>query len=101
MGQPVLDHTALLAYRRRLADLEAEQEEARAFDDLAGMERTSREREVLSVELRRATRPGGAELRLGATAAERARKAVSARIGDAIRRIEEVLPELGSLYRPL
>jgi len=95
-GQPVLDYTALSAYRRRLADLEAEQDESRASNDLARMERAALEREALSEELRRATRPGGAEVRLGTTAAERARKAVSARIRDAIRRIETVLPDLGA-----
>lgn len=95
-GQPVLDRTALSSYRRRLAELEVEEDEARSFDDLAGIDRAAREREALLHELRRATRPGGGELRLGTTAAERARKAVSARLRDAIRRIEEVLPELGA-----
>ena len=50
----------------------------------------------LLAELRRATRPGGASRALGTTTAERARKAVTARIRDAIRRIADVHPELGA-----
>ncbi len=76
-GEPTLDATALRAYRRRLADVAGD------------------ERERLLDELRRATRPGGAVRPLGAGNAERARKAVTARIRDAIRRIETVLPEFG------
>ncbi|MCO8275419.1 AAA family ATPase [Actinoplanes sp. TRM 88003] len=75
--EPVLDATALRAYRRRLADVEGA------------------ERERLRDEVRRATRPGGAARPLSPGNAERARKAVSARIRDAIRRIEAVHPELG------
>nr|WP_221380457.1 AAA family ATPase [Actinoplanes polyasparticus] len=75
--EPALDATALRSYRRRLADVEGD------------------ERERLLEEVRRATRPGGAARPLSAGNAERARKAVTARIRDAIRRIETVLPELG------
>jgi hypothetical protein len=45
---------------------------------------------------RRATRPGGVPRPLGPTAAERARKAVTARIRDAIRRIADVAPDFGT-----
>ena len=54
------------------------------------------EREWIVAELRRSTRPGGAARTLGATTAERARKAVSAPIRDAIRRIAEIMPDLGA-----
>jgi hypothetical protein len=91
----VLDRAALVAYRRRLAELDDELADARAGSDLARRQRTTDEREVLLAELRRATRPGGRPRPLGTTAAERARKAVSARIRDAIRRITAALPELG------
>ena len=91
----VLDRTALLAYRRRLAELDAELDAADADADLAGRQRAADERERLLAELRRATRPGGRSRSLGVQAAERARKAVTARIRDAIRRIAEVHPELG------
>ncbi|GAA0479229.1 hypothetical protein Ade02nite_39950 [Paractinoplanes deccanensis] len=76
--EPVLDRAAVRAYRRRLAD---------PVDEA--------ERERLLAELRRATRPGGGARPLGPDNAERARKAVTARIRDAIKRIEEVLPALG------
>lgn len=78
-AEPTLDPAALSAYRRRLAD-------PRASDA---------ERDRLRSELRRATRPGGAARPLGPDNAERARKAVTARIRDAIRRIEVALPDLG------
>ena len=95
-GDPVLDRRALAAYRQRLADLDDELAAAQSLADLARQERASEEREQLLTELRRATRPGGASRRLGPTAAERARKAVTARIRDAIGRITDALPELGA-----
>jgi hypothetical protein len=73
-AEPVLDHAALIAYRRRLAD----------------------EREQILAELRRATRPDGSSRVVANAAAERARKAVTARIRDAIRRISDAHPELGT-----
>jgi hypothetical protein len=94
-AEPVLDAAALTAYRRRLADLDERLSGARADADLGGQRRAADEREILLAELRRATRPGGQARRLGPSAAERARKAVTARIRDAIRRIATALPELG------
>ncbi|HEU4420905.1 MAG TPA: hypothetical protein VFR67_00005, partial [Pilimelia sp.] len=64
--------------------------------DLAHHQRASDERERLLAELHRATRPDGGSRALGNTAAERARKAVTARIRDAIRRITDAHPELGT-----
>lgn len=95
-ADPVLDRTALAAYRRRLAELDEELAAARAGDDLAGVRRSTDEREHLLAELRRSTRPDGSSRALTATASERARKAVSARVRDAIRRIADALPELGT-----
>lgn len=91
-----LDRTALVAYRQRLAELDEEITVAQERYDLAAQERVTDEREQLLVELRRATRPDGQPRPLGATTAERARKAVTARIRDAIGRISEALPELGT-----
>jgi hypothetical protein len=91
-----LDRTALVAYRHRLAELDAELDEARSRSDLAAEERAVDEREQLLTYLGRATRPNGSARPLGATTAERARKAVTARIRDAIGRISEALPELGT-----
>lgn len=93
-AEPVLDRAALVAYRRRLSELDAEL--AGASSDLARHRVASDERERLLAELRRATRPDGRSRSLANTVAERARKAVSARIRDAIRRIAEVHPELGA-----
>ncbi|GAA1004007.1 AAA family ATPase [Acrocarpospora pleiomorpha] len=93
--EPILDRTALAAYRRRLAELDDELAAAQENTDLGRTRRATDEREQLLTELRRATRPGGGSRPLAATAAERARKAVTARIRDAIRRVGEALPELG------
>jgi hypothetical protein len=93
-AEPVLDRAALTAYRRRLAELDDELAAAGADADLARSQRAATEREALLAELRRSTRPTGAS-RTMAGDAERARKAVSARIRDAIARIGQVHPELG------
>ena len=55
----MLDRAALSAYRRRLAELDEELDDARAAADLARAERATDEREQLLAELRRSTRPGG------------------------------------------
>ena len=88
--------TTSLAYRRRLAELDDELTTAQAHSDLGRQQRATDEREQLLDELRRATRPDGSPRTLANTAAERARKAVTARIRDAIRRITEAHPELGA-----
>jgi predicted ATPase/class 3 adenylate cyclase len=95
-GGPVLDRPALAAYRQRLADLEEEEAEAAIHNDQGRLARLDRERESLLTELRHATGVGGRVRPLGSDATERARKAVAGRLRDAIRRIETVLPELGS-----
>ena len=95
-SEPILDRTALLAYRRRLAELDDEIASADTAADLARRQRAVDEREQLLTELRRATRPDGTSRTLGITAAERARKAVTARIRDSIRHITVALPQLGT-----
>jgi AAA ATPase-like protein len=95
-GDPALDRMALATYRRRLSELDDELAAADGQHDLARRQRASGEREQLLAELRHSTRPGGGSRTIGATAAERARKAVTARIRDAIRRIRHALPELGT-----
>jgi hypothetical protein len=92
----MVDPTALAAYRRRLADLDEELATAGGHSDLARQQRASDEREQLLAELRRATRPDGTARAMANTAAERARKAVTARIRDAIRRIADAHPDLGA-----
>lgn len=96
VAAPTLDRAALDAYRRRLVELADDLAEADLNDDIGRAGRARDEREWIVAELRRSTRPSGAARTLGATTAERARKAVSARIRDAIRRIAEVMPDLGA-----
>jgi hypothetical protein len=93
---PTLDRAALAAYRKRLIQLADDLADAELNDDIGRASKARDEREWIVAELRRSTRPGGAARTLGAPAAERARKAVSARIRDAIRRIAEVMPDLGA-----
>jgi predicted ATPase/class 3 adenylate cyclase len=95
-GGPVLDRTALAAYRQRLADLEDEEAEAAAHNDQGRLALLELERASLLTELRQATGAGGRVRPLGSDATERARKAVAGRLREAVRRIETVLPELGS-----
>jgi hypothetical protein len=94
-SEPVLDRPALIAYRQRLAELDRELDAAESGADLAHHQRASDEREQLLAELHRATRPDGRSRTFGTTA-ERARKAVTARIRDAIRRIADAHPDLGT-----
>jgi hypothetical protein len=93
---PALDRAALAAYRHRLVQLADDLADAELNDDIGRAGRARDEREWIVAELRRSIRPGGAARTLGATTAERARKAVSARLRDAIRRIAEVMPDLGA-----
>lgn len=94
-SNPVLDAQARAEFRRRITDLDEDLAEARTDHDLGRIERVENEREVLLTELRHATGQGR-DRGLGPSTVERARKAVTARLRDTIRRIEAVLPELGT-----
>jgi hypothetical protein len=93
---PVLDATAAAAYRRRLAELDEDLAAARAAQDTAQEERCDAERAALLAELGRAAGLAGRPRALGSSTTERARKAVSGRLREAIQRIGAVLPELGT-----
>lgn len=95
-GGPLLDATARAAYRRRLTELDDDLAAARADHDLGRAERLDADRAALLAELRRAAGLGGRDRGLGTSTAERARKAVAARLRDAISRIAAELPELGA-----
>lgn len=97
-GDPVLDDQARAAYRRRLEELDEriEAATARGHDDEAAELDT--ERQALLDELRTATGLGGRARRLG-DEAERARKTVTARIRDTLRRLDEQHPELAEHLR--
>jgi hypothetical protein len=94
----VLDDRARRQVRERLADLEEELDEAETWGDPERAARARAERDALVDELAAATGLGGRSRRLG-DQSERARKAVTARIRDAIARIERVHPALGAHLR--
>jgi tetratricopeptide (TPR) repeat protein len=89
----VLDAAAKEAYRRRLADIEADIEDARASADLGRLSQASGEREFLVRELSRAVGLGGRDRRIGSTS-ERARASVTRAIRQAITRIRQHHPAL-------
>lgn len=92
--QPLLDERARREFRERVRDLEAQLTEANEHGDLARRERLGEERQALITELEAASGLG-ARPRLFPSAAERARKAVQARLRDAISRIGSLAPDLG------
>jgi hypothetical protein len=96
MTDTIIDMQALTAYRGHLVDLDAEIHQAAEDSDRGRAERLSKEREMILAEIRRATGLGGGP-RVGANdPAERARKSVSARIRDAIKRVEPLAPDLAA-----
>ncbi|MGH3985434.1 MAG: ATPase, partial [Pseudonocardiaceae bacterium] len=92
----LLDATARTAYRRRLSELDEDLADARTDHDLGRAQQLDAQRAALIAELGRATGLAGRPRMLGASTTERARKAVTARLREAINRIEAVLPELGA-----
>jgi hypothetical protein len=89
----VLDARARADYAARARDIEAELADAEARNDLGRLDTLRSEHEALLSELGAATGLGGRSRRLG-DPGERARKAVSARIRDSLKRIREVHPPL-------
>jgi len=83
------DRQALTAYRKRLADLDAELAEAEDWADAGRIETARAEKEALLDELGRVSGLGG-RARTGGSSAERARVAVKKAITTAITRIETV-----------
>ncbi|WP_433273517.1 ATP-binding protein [Actinosynnema sp. CS-041913] len=94
-GDPVLDEEAKAAYRRRLAELDDLIDRAPDDDRAAALDR---ERAALLDELRSAAGLAGRTRRLG-DEAERARKTVTARIRDTLRKLDERHPGLASHLR--
>lgn len=93
-----LDQEALSAYRRRLAQLDAELDDADTRGDTERAERFHAERTALLDQLRTATGLGGRRRRTGATD-ERARTAVRKALVAAFSRIEPHDPGLARLLR--
>ena len=94
----VLDEQARREYRSRLDELAREVEEAERDGDLERGSRALAERQELLDHLAAATGMGGRRRRLGSES-ERARKAVTARVHDSLRRIELAHPDLGRHLR--
>jgi len=95
---PVLDDQAKAAYRRRLAELTADLEEAERFADPERAARARAEVDALTEQLAGAVGLGGRDRRLPSPA-ERARVNVTKAIRTAIRRISEHDPALAEHLR--
>jgi hypothetical protein len=92
----VLDKQALSAYRRRLAEIDDDLDEARSWADTGRTARLAAERDALLDQLRAATGLGGRPRSPG-SAHERARIAVRKAIVNAIDRVGAADPSLGRL----
>jgi tetratricopeptide (TPR) repeat protein len=90
----ILDERAKSAYRRRLAEIEEDIEQARALGDDRREAQADAERDVLVRELAHAVGLGGRDRR-AASASERARSGVTRAIRQGIARIGEHHHELG------
>jgi hypothetical protein len=97
-GDDILDEEAKARYRRRLALLDEEIDRAVELSDDRRAGEFDRERAALLEELRTAAGLGGRGRRLG-DEAERARKTVTARIRDVLRRLATAHPELAAHLR--
>jgi tetratricopeptide (TPR) repeat protein len=90
----VIDAQARAAYKRRLAELREELEEAQRFNDLGRVDRLQGEIDSITQELSRAIGLGGRHRKVG-SAAERARVNVSRAIAAVVKSITEEHPALG------
>ncbi|MEU6407228.1 AAA family ATPase [Microbispora sp. NPDC046933] len=97
-GDAVLDEEAKARYRRRLALLDEEIDRAAERGDDGRAAEFDRERAALLAELRSASGLGGRDRRLG-DETERARKAVTARIRDVLRKLDRLHPEMAAHLR--
>ena len=90
----MLDAQAKSAYRRRLAEIDDDIEQARADRDHLREEQADAERDFLVRELSRAVGLSGRGRRAG-SASERARSGITRAIRQSIGRIQQHHPELG------
>ena len=90
----VLDRRAKEAYRRRLAEIECDLDEARQCGDAHRTEQAMAERRFLARELARAVGLGGRDRRVGSNA-ERARASVTLALRRAMGRLRSANPVLG------
>jgi hypothetical protein len=89
-----LDRQAVAAYRARLEELDDDLADAEAANDIVRAERARTERDFLLEELSSSLGLGSRPRASGPDPVERLRKAVTARLRDAIRRIDAVHPAL-------
>lgn len=87
-GLPTIDDEAREAYRRRLADVEDDIDEATRLNDIGRVELAERDRDYLLAELARAVGLGGRR-RVTGSDAERARTSVTRSIRYALKRLAE------------
>ncbi|MFI6306099.1 ATP-binding protein [Amycolatopsis thailandensis] len=97
-GDAVLDDEAKARYRARLDELDELIDSATALGQDTRAASLDRERDALLAELRSAAGLGGRTRRLG-DEAERARKTVTARIRDTLRKLDEQHPALATHLR--
>lgn len=94
----MLDSQARAAYKQRVADLQAELEEARAFNDIGRIEALQEEMDFLTRELSQAVGLSG-RVRKAGSVAERARVNVTKALKAALKQIGKVQPALGQHLR--
>lgn len=97
-GLAVLDEQARAAYKRRLADVEEDIDDAHRCNDPARAELAERDRDYLIAELAHAVGLGG-RLRSVGSDSERARTAVARALRYAIARLDEQVPALAAHLR--
>jgi hypothetical protein len=90
---PLLDREALRQYRKRLAELDDELDDAAIHGDTVRQAKRTAERDALIAELKRATGLGGKPRRSGSPA-EKARLNVTRTIRHAIAGLSTTVPEL-------
>jgi tetratricopeptide (TPR) repeat protein len=90
---PVIDDQAVRAYKRRLAEIEEDLDEAKAMGDLERLALTTADRDYLIGELSRAFGLGGRQ-RPSGDPSERARASVTRAVRYALARIREHTPVL-------
>lgn len=92
-GIPILDDTAREAYRRRLADIDEDIEEATRLNDPGRVELAQRDRDYLVAELASAIGLGGRDRTVGGTS-ERARTSVARSVRYALQQLKSAQPDL-------
>lgn len=98
VGLPVLDEQARAAYKRRIAEVDEDIEEARRHNDFGRLELAERDRDFLIAELKQALGLAGRHRTVGSSA-ERARVAVARSIRYSLGRLEHHHPSLARHLR--